>query len=347
MTLLRRVRDGWFQACLIGVVALTHYVPVAVGNDSVGTQKAVADMTVKGEFSSSVQRCLLIPDTGAEVLPQIANVLKVLDNAPSVQAPVLNKLVDALLAGPHPTVLIAEIHRVLNVNYTSGAQVGIPDWKYGSAVQKIELINILWNLAETAQEKSPERSRQIARAALMLAALNDFEGGWIALRKVCSNESDTAKTLLNLPDDDFEKLQEVVKARMIQLKLGTAEDEAAMREIDLISASKDSTVSLEKVKVVLAHEDNAWREGPAQLGNRHWIIGNAWDFLNLLRFKQSQEGQSLVRKQLEIWKQEFPDPDTSRWIDEALTRVGPPPGKMLNEYVMDPDGKLRLVDPNK
>jgi hypothetical protein len=71
-----------------------------------------------------------------------------------------------------------------------------------------------------------------------------------------------------------------------------------------------------------------------------------WSLKNLLKVRRDPAGQALVKNQLESWQHDFPDPNIGRWITEALTVDGPPPGRLVVDFVMSPDGKIRQVDPS-
>jgi hypothetical protein len=292
---------------------------------------------------AQVQQVLQIPDRGSDVLPLIAEALKHMNDEDVPKARALNNLVDGLLAGPHPYVLIEQILPHMDVTEDSNSQQNIPGWQYGTLLDKIRLTSSLLKLAEAAQARSPKRASEIARAALMLAALDDYAAGSNTLLLVVQNP-EKAKKLLALPEEQFALLRGISEKRNTQLNDAANEAHAAYRAMDAISATKEKPVTKAETEAILDHLDKAFRKLPRQYGYQQSMIADAWTYLNLMRALHNQEGQELTRKQLEQWAHDFPDPYLNRWIAEALTREEPPPGRMFVEYIMQPDGTMKAKD---
>jgi hypothetical protein len=121
----------------------------------------------------------------------------------------------------------------------------------------------------------------------------------------------------------------------------------AFRIIDKIGTLDGSKIDVSQVKDALGYLDKTFKEGPLQKGYLFDVISHTWSLLNVLRIKQHAEGQAAVRKQLEIWKSDFPDEDIKRWVDQAIERVGPAPQRLHVEVEMLPDGTFRAYDPSQ
>jgi hypothetical protein len=120
-------------------------------------------------------------------------------------------------------------------------------------------------------------------------------------------------------------------------------DTFALLTIDSITNSKQGPVPIDRVNTVLTRMDKTLHISVPNIGNRYTIIELTWEFLNLVKSRHSDAAIAAVRKQFETWKHDFPDPDTVRWIDQALTRDGPfPSGPLVGGITMDADGKIIL-----
>ena len=193
----------------------------------------------------------------------------------------------------------------------------------------------LWGRADMLQSTDPAKAAKFARAAMMLGVLSSYDlyGGFL-INHVTGAPAKT-KRLLDLPDGKFEELGKLIAARFA-LQGGSSSMIAGIIT-DMISGQKTRPVDVALVNRVVQEYDQTFRKGVPELGTRFRTIGYVWEFLNLLKERNSADGQAAVRQLLETWKKDFPDPDLTRWIDQALTRKGPLPGTMVGFMV---NGKM-------
>jgi hypothetical protein len=306
-------------------------------DDIVATK--VTGLETGGSFSAQVQDILEVRDTGTDVLSALESAIKNTGGDAVARGTSIRKLVDAVLAGASPSTLTSQV--LASVDLLDPFQERVPEWKWGTYNQRIGLIKSMWSLAESAAERDPRRAAEIARAALVFSALNDYQAGWApVLTKVTRvADAESTKKLLGINDRQFERLKAVVKRRQDESRIESEESLVAERVIDRINESKGD-IDAATVNEVLVHLDEAFRKGPAQEGYRWECIHDAWDLVNLARIRKSKETEDAVRKQLETWKKDYENPTLRRWISQALEKEGPAPGKKVADFVMLPSGKI-------
>ncbi|MCL2639289.1 MAG: sigma-70 family RNA polymerase sigma factor [Phycisphaerales bacterium] len=317
------------------VVAQRHDVPkVAVA--ATAPEEVAATQKANESFSAKVQDALQIKRTNADMLTALADAVQNVDmaNTREVQ-PLIQNLVDALLAGPDPDALVNKILPTVEIESSTGAQYKVPQWKWGAYWERSELCDHLWTLANTVDATDAEAARKIARAAVLLVAMNDFQAGSLKLSPMI--EEDAFRTLTGMDDERFEKLKSLVAERSKQLKVWSTYTFAAAFGYNRIRAGQ---ISKEAVQKILRRSDAAFREGPPQLGYRWRVLSATWELLNALRLHENEEGQELVRQQFASWRRDFPDKHIDRWIGQALEREGEPPEKLVSAVKMTAHGDV-------
>ncbi len=213
-------------------------------------------------YAPKIQAALGIKNTSVNILPLIAEAIKEAKGGePKARAEALNKLVDALLQGPDPAALLNESVPLLEISDDAS-----PSPKYGTSLQLESLVQSIWTLGAAAQKTDPKRASEIARAATMLSAMQDFKDHWLNCATDIHTSPDDAKKLLNLTDGQFQQLSDVIDARVKLTVVIRRNEEAAGRLIDAMAAQK-GTPNMEDVKKILLDYDQAFQEKvPLQLG---------------------------------------------------------------------------------
>jgi hypothetical protein len=326
------------------VCVIAALVTIGLTLTSFGDQTMSAATRPERNFAVEVLSILNIKDNGSDVLPLLADALEKQDGDAVAFGKSISRLVDGLLAGPSPTILVDKILPTVHIEYETGFQLHLKDWKYGTRESRRQLSKKLWELAEAAQSKDAKRSREMATAVFVFAALDYYQLDWRELTRIIGrNGSDLkSKELLELTDDQFKRLQEVVRGEQQRLETLGNESMKANEAVDRIAGAPDKPMDADMItKEVLSHLDRAYREGPSQSGCRWGVISDAWDLLNLARSIHDEAIQQLVRQQLEKWKRDYPDTNTDRWIDEALARQAAPwGGKRVAHYIQLSDGRI-------
>jgi hypothetical protein len=326
------------SGCLVAALVVSVLCKSVLGESTT----APATKPAKN-FAEEVLGILNIKDKGSDVLSLLADALAKQDGDAAAFGKSVNRLVDGLLAGPNPNVLVDKILATVHVEYASGFQDGLKDWKYGTRTSRAALSEKLWGLAVAAQSKDAKRAKDIATAACVFAALNYYHLNWRSLERIIGSDGADLKTkeLLGLSEEQFKRFQEVVRTEGERMVTWSQELMPALEAVDEICGAPDKPLdSVRITKDVLSRFDKAYREGPSQAGCRWLIINNAWDVLNLARTRYDEAIQQLVRRQLEKWKREYPDPNTNRWIDEAFVRQATPKVKRVEHSVRLPDGRI-------
>jgi hypothetical protein len=286
-------------------------------------------------FDAQFQEALGIKDTGADVLTPLAVIWSKPDkNAQPTQAEI-DDVVAALLKGPHPTALLEKLLPMIQVGATFDYSTGTK-WKWGNMDQWDALGRELGKQARALADSDPKRASELYRAAMMLVLVCDYYIGWYNLASI-DNEPEVVKKLLNLPEGQFEKLQNLMEARASSKSHGDLMK--AMMAIDTVTAAQ--AVNQADVQGALKALDLTLRDMP-RVGDQYRVVHYTWSLLNLVKSRHNLEGQAAVEKQLLSWKAEFPDPDVQRWIEQALSREGPPPHQLvlhLSRGQVQPAGK--------
>jgi hypothetical protein len=315
------------------------------GADSIaaGTATGAASLGTD-DFPGRVGELLQVPDTGADVLPAIENALKRVNGAPAESAGAINALTDAILKGPHPSVLLNVILPRVEIGESTTRPMSQPAWKWGTAANWRRMILTMGKLAVSLQKSDEKRASEIARAALYLSALRDYRDEWDGLKQITSQTVDMKK-LLQLPGNNFEDLKALVNKRLELQSCTLKEGLAAAKIFDAFVDGPKDQITQDKIDAVMGHYDKAFRSGSSQLGWKADVITRTWSFLNLMRVKGSSNGQKAVRELFEKWKEDSSDPHVRRWISQALSREGPAAGRQFMQLELGEDGRIRPYKP--
>ena len=274
-------------------------------------------------------------------MPALAKAIEQQKGNPADAARAIGTLVDSLLAGPHPTALLEKDSTHCGNSGKEGAQQNLPKCSYGSYSARVDLINSIWGLAQAMVARDPARASQVARAAMLLAAMNDNQSGWATLAQVAKDSQSCQEAAGPTGCASFAELLGVVQDRLQQEGVRGSGIQKALNEFDELSDLKISPMPLEKVNDALNHLDNAFRQGTPQDGARWWIISQVWSFLNIARFKQDTAAQMAIQGLLQAWGRDFHGPNIDRWISQALTleaAVSSTP--FVGHATMHPDGTI-------
>jgi hypothetical protein len=295
-------------------------------------------------FGGKVEELLGIKETGSAVLPALAEASRLsVARVPGVpktadERQVIETLVDALLAGPRPTELVEAVIPRMEIGMKEDADEAA-DWKWGKFMAWEWINESLWKMAE--ETKDAELAQRYARAAVMLAAMNDVSIRWWNVAQLV-NEPEKSAALLGLSKETFEKLRTLVDERAIKEGRAMQQTMEVGKLMDAITQERGKPVPDGAWTEMLSGLDKAFREGVPQLGDRYEVILKAWSVLNLMRSRGSAAGMAAVHGQLAKWMADFPDPDIGRWIGQALTREGPAPGQQVGIL----HGRGAIVNPN-
>ncbi len=288
-----------------------------------------------------------IPASDSDVLPLLADAVSKRKGDAATYGEAINKLVDGILAGPSPSELVNKALPLVEIGSGKTASpYDDPAWKWGTPTARRAVEETIWSLAQAARDRNPGRSSDLARASLMLSAMSDIEDSWSGLSWVV-DDPDTARKLLNIPEDRFKSLSAAIKTRIDQDHINFTEGLAAAKATDAINSENAGAVTLGEVNGVLAHMDTEFRKGVPQLFDQCGTIYSAWLLLNTVRYKGSPETTAAVEAQLRKWQEDYPDPNLKRWISEALSRQGLPPGKLVGTFEAVPGSRqLKAIPPN-
>jgi hypothetical protein len=303
-------------ACCRATAAVPATAPAA-------SQTAKAPLS----FSAAIAQSLNIPDTGADLLPALANVIAPKGDLEARTA-ARETLITLLLQGPHPTAIVDKATPLFSVGQTDWP-LKPPRWTYGDAPDWENLCDYLWNRAIDFQTDNLHKATQFARASMMLAAMCDIDFGWSSLYNHLTADKQTAKKLLDLPDARFDQLQKTVDERISRTQTAANERRTGAEGIDTLAA-QSTAPTLAQVQSILTHFDTALKTGSHQPTEQFEIILTTWRLSNLLKSRHSQDSLALVHRQLETWKHNLPDPTPTRWLDQALTLESPPPKKLVD-----------------
>jgi hypothetical protein len=289
--------------------------PGALGAETVAPANPGADAD---RLDAQIQEALGIKDTGADVLTPLGNILGKADKRVQPTDAEVDAVVAVLLKGPHATALQEKLLPLIQVGATFDFSNGTK-WKWGSVSQWSDLQGDLWKRAENVADTDVRRASELAKAAIMLAAVCDFDRGYMGGLAPLVNEPGKCEKILNLPAGQFEKLGKLVAARF---QMPGVMPIAAYSAIDKVTGS--DSVALADVQKALDQLDEWMRKSP-RCGDQYEALDATWQLRNLMRFRHSAEGRGAVEQKMLGWKREYGDPDVQRWIEEALTREGPPP----------------------
>jgi hypothetical protein len=153
--------------------------PIALGCLT-GAQPATRDS--HESVAAQVHQILGVGSAGGNYLPRLAALIGAPASERAGITGLIDGLVDGLLEGNDPD----EFSRLL----TSGVNItdidGIyrqPGWTYGSPLDRIALVNLVWAQALSGKA-SENRSAEYAKAAMLLAAHEDFLNGDAMLRRI-------------------------------------------------------------------------------------------------------------------------------------------------------------------
>jgi hypothetical protein len=300
----------------------------ASGSQPVGTMPSSA--SEREGFSIQVERALSIEVSGADVLPAFRGAIRSINESDATKkAQAINSLVATILKGPDATVLTNKIAINLDIDTKTFPPLSEKEWGLGKMSEWRVLGDNLWNLSVAAQKRDAKKASELAKASIMVSAMDDFFTDWLPVaNRMASPETEG---VLGIPHEEFIRLKKLVEKRMDEHNLWAREAVAGLKLIDAITEAKAAKVAPETVREIMAHIDKAFREGPDQLGYRLKLIRYTWTFLNLLKTKSDAELPNFVRRQFEEWKRDFRDPNIERWITQALTREGPVPVKLVSE----------------
>jgi len=329
--------------CRTGVILAVAFSGLGAANSAEVPPATTMPLAASDALADQVAVDVEAKGGKMDLLPLLEDAVKNYGSDAQKKGAALGRLTDGLINGVQSDVLIDKILQTVHVGSGNGTQDYLAGWKYGTYYERTAIIKTLWDIAVEVQPKNPQRASEFARASVFLSALNDFQLGWTGIERVIK-DPENSKKLLALPDAEFKKLQGVAKARQEENSIYMDEVESALKGIDQVAASKPGRVGLTAVEGVLAHLDKAFRNGVPQDGSRWWLIDKAWALKNLLKSLNSDEGLKAVMRQLEVWRRDFPSQTMDRWIDEATRNEGAPPGKMIGEYTMQPDGKIVPVN---
>ena len=276
-------------------------------------------------FDVQFQEALGIKDTRADVLTPLAVIWSKPDKNAKPTQTEIDDVVAALLKGPHPTALLEKLLPLIQVGAGFDFSTGTK-WKWGNTLNWDNLQRDLWKQALALAESDPKRAAELGRAEMMLSVLCDFYNCYLGIAPI-QNEPAETKKLLDLPEGQFEKLQKLVEGR------ANAKSEMdlikALMAIDTVTAAQ--AVNPTDVQGALKAMDLTLRESP-RVGDQYWAVYYTSELLNLVKFRHSLEGQAAVEKQLLVWKADYAGPDMQRWIEEALSREGPPPHQFVARF---------------
>ena len=309
---------------LIGVVPLC-----ARADDSVTPQPAVET------FGSQIASVLEIRNTKADVLSPLADAMTAFKKDPNSSGAAIGALVNAILAGPEPESLVNQILPTVQIEFRSGAQQ-LPGWKYGDYKQRLDLNHFIWKLAKDVRTTDTQKSQKLGRAAVMFAALNDYQHGWLSIKRFRQDKE--FNLIVSLTDQQATRLATVMEERLKQQSVWMDKYELALRGIDSINSTNIG--SIDSVKDVLEHLDEGIRKGPSQDGDRWVMITTAWTLLNSPKVRENSKLEAMVRDQLSTWERDFKNSNVSRWVGQAFERKTNPPEKLIRDYELGPDGKV-------
>jgi hypothetical protein len=245
-------------------------------------------------------------------------------------AAAMNRLVAALLAGPDPSAVLDEIVPEYEIQAPGAGEKGVvPGARFGNIMRLALFPREMWELAKQEAAQDAGRASQIARAAVVLSTLNDFDRLWEEVVSNVINEPEATAKLLRVSDADFQRLTRAVKDRVTR-EPATQSDFNSLRLVDRMTA-EGGQPAMADIQKVLTFYDTQVRKRTPQLGYRYSAIAACWHFLQLMKVKGQAEGEAATRAVLSAWKKDFPAEDVVRWVDQALTREGPVPEKQLME----------------
>jgi hypothetical protein len=297
----RLILRGLLVACVAGPclgAAISHAPP---GGD---------------ELARSTQKILNVRRTDGDVVTPLAGLMKKISfgSDPDEGGPLIPILVQRLNSGSDPDSL-AQI--ILDDAHVGEKQDFSGNWAYGRSSDIAAVAAYLYAHAKQVAPHEPRQGVAYARAALLLAAQEDFVDGLLSFLRLSSDE-DFAKIAQLTPQQAAEiaaiaEQQKDVLGKFLSLShdLGQEIRSLGDRSGPLDTASVEQILSQIKTANLSVTNDLV----------EYRLACNVSDLLSLARMRHDSKAVSAIRDFLDQWKGQEMGTPVDRWITECLAGV--------------------------
>ncbi|MGB7160920.1 MAG: hypothetical protein WBD40_22855 [Tepidisphaeraceae bacterium] len=238
----------------------------------------------------------------------------------------VESLIDAVLRGAPPDALSSLILSHTHITARPVASANTTTWSYGGSVDQNRLTMEIWKQAQELTKTDRGRASRRARAALLLAAHQDFTVG-TGIITALLREGQEFPGIANLTEVQAADLRKLRVELQSEYEARTPVASSTMKATDALIVDPQSRMSGERVDQVLAGL-LTWKQvvsKQSDLTGHFDLIWEAWELKNLALARNDPNAVQAVNAFFEKWLEETPRQPISRWLREALDNKGPPP----------------------
>jgi hypothetical protein len=167
----------------------------------------------------------------------------------------------------------------------------------------------------------PPNARRYARAALLLAAHEDFDLGPYAVWLIAIDLS-TYQSVAQLSRSQADALRGLLVSEQAKWdlvhKLTTPTYDAADRLIE----RQEGDMPADLTATLVLRLRDWWTAMPEDILYRYNAINEAWQLRNLAVARRNTQAQAALESLLQDWRNGTSDPTIQMWISEALSHTG-------------------------
>ena len=183
--------------------------------------------------------------------------------------------------------------------------------------------------------------REFARAAILLSAHEGRMLSWLTIIRELRelSKSSDAPAVLGLKEGVIKELRERLDAYNVKDSAYEEKITAIEEAMDRLSTRKHKQWRESDLARAVKCLEEAWPLMPGYPDHGLKFAKVSWWMCNLARDREDDRFLNQILKILEKYKNMAVDENTKRWLGEAMTVKGPPPGKFILKLKLD-HGKL-------
>jgi hypothetical protein len=293
---------------------------------------------VEQPLATRIQGIFGITPSGTDMLAPLAKVIDAYEKNPATAESELPSLVDALNQGCAPDIFTSVLLPNVHIDWDSAHNMKTPEnWKYGTWNERRELISLLW--AKSKSLKNTDGTRY-GRAALLLAAHEDFINGWAAAAGLISNASKAGETGVNI-GASAKQWTELVSMFTDYTRDGREFSENYYKALESFErCRKSKTMPAQDVQACI---DSIKALKPFMLKFEWSRIYVTSHLRNLARSRNDVETVKQLDDLINQWRAETDNEFVKKWYTEAVERQWEP-FQIYEHYEVLPNGTQREVN---
>jgi hypothetical protein len=193
--------------------------------------------------------------------------------------------------------------------------------QYGGSLEVHALVRLLWSTSQATASSNADNAKLFARAALVLAAREDFKVGMMKVRDFAT-DPDFIR-IAALSDNEAAQLREAATDYTKQIdRFGEAYGKP-LRLIWALPKSKGNIPPDVVLKIFDAMDE--CRRTATTYDAYFQLIELPWRFRNLTVERGDKASTAAIDAYLDRWRSEVDDRFVRRWLLQAKELKGPPP----------------------